>query len=129
MFRVWEMYYCGEPPQLHNHQRTRTKEHPYPCPKCGKCFIQKEDFKGNHTGECPYSCSDCGKCFLQKVNLKYRRTHTVEQCGKCFALKEKCIIHRRIRCDELLDSLPACRKCFLQKEDLKYQRNHAGECP
>uniref|UniRef100_A0A8C0GWB8 C2H2-type domain-containing protein n=1 Tax=Chelonoidis abingdonii TaxID=106734 RepID=A0A8C0GWB8_CHEAB len=58
---------------LIKHQRRHTKETPYNCPDCGKCFSQSSDLVRHrriHTGEKPYNCPDCGKSFSQISDLK-----------------------------------------------------------
>ncbi|GIY77379.1 hypothetical protein CDAR_448071 [Caerostris darwini] len=55
------------------HMRKHTKERPFMCKICQKCFTANCSLKMHmrllHTGELPFQCRICQKAFAQKVAL------------------------------------------------------------
>ncbi|KAM5141778.1 uncharacterized protein ACMZJ9_015474 [Mantella aurantiaca] len=95
-------------------QRVPSKQKPFPCSECQKCFANKSHLIQHqrvHTGEKPFSCSECGKCFSNRGNRdKHMRIHTGERpfsctdCGKRFAQKVTLIIHQKTHIKRIIYS-------------------------
>ncbi|XP_058028090.1 zinc finger protein ZFP2-like [Ahaetulla prasina] len=117
-----------------------TKEEPYKCLECGKCFRisgQLTIHKRIHTGEKPLKCMECGKTFARRDYLiSHKMTHTGEkpfkciECGKTFAQRGYLIYHKMIHTGEKPYKCMECGKTFARNSKLtKHKRNHTGEKP
>ncbi|XP_075048457.1 oocyte zinc finger protein XlCOF7.1-like isoform X2 [Mixophyes fleayi] len=121
-------------------QRIETRDKPFPCSECGKCFPNKSKLfthQRTHTGEKPFPCSECGKLFSYKQSLmRHQEIHTGEkpfqcsECEKCFAIQSTLVEHRRTHTREKQFPCSECGKVFANKSTLvEHQRTHTGEKP
>ncbi|XP_077148158.1 uncharacterized protein LOC143808880 isoform X7 [Ranitomeya variabilis] len=125
---------------LVKYRRRHTREKPFSCAECKKCFSGKYHLTRHqriHTGEKLYSCSECGKCFINKSNLvlhekrhKSDMPYICSRCGKCFSQKSKLLKHERNHKLKKSFSCSECGKCFIAKSHLViHERIHTGEKP
>ncbi|XP_070599924.1 zinc finger protein 558-like [Erythrolamprus reginae] len=117
-----------------------TKEKPYKCLKCGKCFKTRGQLtihKRIHTGEKPYECMECGKTFAHSNSLIFhKRIHTGEkpykcmECGRTFAQSKDLTSHKRIHTGEKPYKCIECGKTFAHSTTLTFHKKiHTGEKP
>ncbi|XP_077148184.1 uncharacterized protein LOC143808891 isoform X2 [Ranitomeya variabilis] len=119
-------------------KRSQTREKPYSCSDCKKCFSDKHHLTRHqrlHTGEKPYSCSECKKCFSRKCNLichqrihKGEKPYSCSACGKHFINKSNLVLHEKSHKIEMTYSSSGYGKCVSQKSNLfSHKRIHKGK--
>ncbi|XP_069606405.1 zinc finger protein OZF-like [Ranitomeya imitator] len=119
-------------------ERSDKGESPFPCLKCGKCYVDVSNLvkhQKSHSEEKEFLCSECDKCFAQNSNLfQHQNTkigeNSCSEYGKCFTTSSKLVIHQRIHMGEKPYSCTDCGRSFTEKSLLvTHQRIHTGEKP
>uniref|UniRef100_A0A8C6V7X2 Uncharacterized protein n=1 Tax=Naja naja TaxID=35670 RepID=A0A8C6V7X2_NAJNA len=116
-----------------------TKEKPYKCLECGKCFETSRELtfpERIHTGEKPYKCMECEKTFTRDSGLRsHKKIHTGEKPFKCMECGKNCAhsnltSHKMIHTGEKPYKCMECGKTFARSDTLTiHRRIHTGEKP
>lgn len=126
--------------KLEEHMKTHMKEKRYPCPDCGKRFINESYIQIHqriHTGERPFLCSLCGRGFHTASSLKlHEMQHSGERpyacsiCGKTFQINSYLNAHYQTHINDRPFICSVCGKGYSRAEELKvHHRLHTGERP
>ncbi|XP_030050236.1 gastrula zinc finger protein XlCGF7.1 [Microcaecilia unicolor] len=135
-----EVHYSHDICKIGPFSETGTKDKPFKCSECDKCFSQKGKLRQHeiaHTGHKPFKCSECDKCFRQKSDLqRHKITHTghkpfkCSECDKHFSHKFNLQRHKMMHMEHKPFKCSECDTCFSQKCKLQlHKMNHSGQKP
>ncbi|KDR21609.1 hypothetical protein L798_03518 [Zootermopsis nevadensis] len=117
--------------RLDDHRHARTKELPYLCEVCGKCFQNTTRLKYHEYVHKPpsYVCKVCNKKWRSKFQLmQHKKVHSADRklicelCGKTLFCPFSLQIHMRIHTGEKPFQCDICGKCFISAVVLKRHR-------
>ncbi|XP_014381940.2 zinc finger protein 449-like [Alligator sinensis] len=124
--------------------KLQTGEKQWPCPECGKTFINSArllQHQQAHTREKPFPCPDCWRGFLRRRDLViHQRSHTGEvpfscpDCGEGFLRHYDLAAHRKSHMETWPHQCPKCDRRFRKRSLLvNHQRTHLQDdrykCP